>query len=266
MVAPAAKTLPNSVRPRVARRRRCGAWWQRRMRGRCGWSSRAGGRGNGEQRASLEPSDRTPHESCVAIGDNAVCCQPLHPTPPGLTTPDNVRTSPPSTRSRIDCWAGPASSALQADSRTAQCLTWMAFAHASNAALPKNPEQHCNIWRRRGFNPLRGQLAASRGQQGRQGCRGRQPHRHHQPAGAGPAGQTLISPGDKVIVEGPTFLATIQCFRLYGAELISAPSVATAWRPTSWKKLIAGTQTEIRLPGPHLPGNPSAMLEPGAPE
>ena len=30
-------------------------------------------------------------------------------------------------------------------------------------------------------------------------------------------GKTLISPGDKVIVEGPTFLATIQCFRLYGA-------------------------------------------------
>jgi DNA-binding transcriptional MocR family regulator len=36
-------------------------------------------------------------------------------------------------------------------------------------------------------------------------------------------GKTLINPGDKVIVEGPTFLATIQCFRLYGAELISAP-------------------------------------------
>jgi len=36
-------------------------------------------------------------------------------------------------------------------------------------------------------------------------------------------GKTLISPGDKVIVEGPTFLATIQCFRLYGAELLSAP-------------------------------------------
>ncbi|MFZ2217227.1 MAG: aminotransferase class I/II-fold pyridoxal phosphate-dependent enzyme, partial [Rhodoferax sp.] len=29
-------------------------------------------------------------------------------------------------------------------------------------------------------------------------------------------GKTMISPGDKVIVEAPTFLATIQCFRLYG--------------------------------------------------
>lgn len=36
-------------------------------------------------------------------------------------------------------------------------------------------------------------------------------------------GKTLISPGDKVIVEGPTFLATIQCFKLYGAELVTAP-------------------------------------------
>ena len=27
-------------------------------------------------------------------------------------------------------------------------------------------------------------------------------------------GKTMISPGDKVIVEAPTFLATIQCFRL----------------------------------------------------
>jgi 2-aminoadipate transaminase len=37
-------------------------------------------------------------------------------------------------------------------------------------------------------------------------------------------GKTLISPGDKIIVEGPTFSATIACFRLYGAELISAPT------------------------------------------
>jgi len=36
-------------------------------------------------------------------------------------------------------------------------------------------------------------------------------------------GKCMISPGDKVIVEAPTFLATIQCFRLYGAQLIGAP-------------------------------------------
>ena len=37
-------------------------------------------------------------------------------------------------------------------------------------------------------------------------------------------GKTLIDPGDNVIVEAPTFLATIQCFRLYGAQLIGAPT------------------------------------------
>lgn len=36
-------------------------------------------------------------------------------------------------------------------------------------------------------------------------------------------GKTLISPGDKVIVEAPTFLATIQCFKLYGADIVGAP-------------------------------------------
>ncbi len=36
-------------------------------------------------------------------------------------------------------------------------------------------------------------------------------------------GKCMISPGDKVIVEAPTFLATIQCFRLYGAHIIGAP-------------------------------------------
>jgi len=36
-------------------------------------------------------------------------------------------------------------------------------------------------------------------------------------------GKCMISPGDKVIVEAPTFLATIQCFRLYGANIIGAP-------------------------------------------
>jgi 2-aminoadipate transaminase len=36
-------------------------------------------------------------------------------------------------------------------------------------------------------------------------------------------GKTMIDEGDNVIVEAPTFLATIQCFRLYGANVIGAP-------------------------------------------
>ncbi len=36
-------------------------------------------------------------------------------------------------------------------------------------------------------------------------------------------GKTMISQGDCVFVESPTFLAAIQCFRLYGARVIGAP-------------------------------------------
>ena len=51
-------------------------------------------------------------------------------------------------------------------------------------------------------------------------------------------GKTMISPGDKVIVEAPTFLATIQCFRLYGAQLIGAPVDADGVRVDVLEKLI----------------------------
>jgi DNA-binding transcriptional MocR family regulator len=35
--------------------------------------------------------------------------------------------------------------------------------------------------------------------------------------------KTLINPDDVVLVEGPTFLATIQCFRLYGPQVLGVP-------------------------------------------
>ena len=51
-------------------------------------------------------------------------------------------------------------------------------------------------------------------------------------------GKTMISPGDKVIVEAPTFLATIQCFRLYGAHIIGAPIDADGVDVDRLEKLI----------------------------
>ena len=36
-------------------------------------------------------------------------------------------------------------------------------------------------------------------------------------------GKTMLDPQDTVIVEAPTFLATIQCFRLYGPRVIGVP-------------------------------------------
>jgi DNA-binding transcriptional MocR family regulator len=35
--------------------------------------------------------------------------------------------------------------------------------------------------------------------------------------------KTLLNPSDVALVEGPTFLATIQCFRLYGPQVVGVP-------------------------------------------
>ncbi|WP_421956811.1 PLP-dependent aminotransferase family protein [Polaromonas sp.] len=72
-------------------------------------------------------------------------------------------------------------------------------------------------------------------------------------------GKCLISPGDKVIVEGPTFLATIQCFRLYGAELISAPVDGNGVNTDELEKLIAQHKPKFVYLIPTF-GNPSGAL------
>ena len=69
-------------------------------------------------------------------------------------------------------------------------------------------------------------------------------------------GKCMIGPGDKVIVEGPTFLATIQCFRLYGAEVISAPVDANGVVVEELEKLIAEHQPKLVYLIPTF-GNPS---------
>ena len=72
-------------------------------------------------------------------------------------------------------------------------------------------------------------------------------------------GKTLISPGDKVIVEGPTFLATIQCFKLYGAELISAPVDGDGVQPDALERLIEEHKPKFVYLIPTF-GNPSGAL------
>ena len=69
-------------------------------------------------------------------------------------------------------------------------------------------------------------------------------------------GKTMISPGDKVIVEAPTFLATIQCFRLYGAHLIGAPIDANGVDVDRLEQLIAEHQPKLVYLIPTF-GNPS---------
>jgi DNA-binding transcriptional MocR family regulator len=69
-------------------------------------------------------------------------------------------------------------------------------------------------------------------------------------------GKTMISPGDKVIVEAPTFLATIQCFRLYGAQLIGAPIDADGVDVDKLEALIAEHKPKLVYLIPTF-GNPS---------
>ncbi|MES2635576.1 MAG: PLP-dependent aminotransferase family protein [Pseudomonadota bacterium] len=69
-------------------------------------------------------------------------------------------------------------------------------------------------------------------------------------------GKTMIDPGDKVIVEGPTFLATIQCFRLYGADLVSAPVDADGVKVDVLERLIQEHKPKLVYLIPTF-GNPS---------
>jgi DNA-binding transcriptional MocR family regulator len=69
-------------------------------------------------------------------------------------------------------------------------------------------------------------------------------------------GKTMISPGDKVIVEAPTFLATIQCFRLYGADMIGAPIDADGVDVDKLEQLIEQHKPKLVYLIPTF-GNPS---------
>ena len=69
-------------------------------------------------------------------------------------------------------------------------------------------------------------------------------------------GKCMISPGDKVIVEAPTFLATIQCFRLYGAQIINAPIDADGVDVDQLEELIEEHKPKLVYLIPTF-GNPS---------
>ncbi|MFZ9439978.1 MAG: PLP-dependent aminotransferase family protein, partial [Hylemonella sp.] len=95
---------------------------------------------------------------------------------------------------------------------------------AVNLALEQEPGGALQYGATEGYNPLREQLAALMQSKG---CTQVRPDGLIVTTGSQQAldlvGKTLINPGDKVIVEAPTFLATIQCFRLYGARVVGAP-------------------------------------------
>ncbi len=128
---------------------------------------------------------------------------------------------------------------------------------ASNAALAEEPGAALQYGATEGYQPLREQLAAFMASKGAADVA---PDQLIVTTGSQQAldllGKTMIGPGDKVIVEGPTFLATIQCFRLYGAEVISAPIDGDGVQVDALEQLIAEHHPKLVYLIPTF-GNPS---------
>jgi len=131
---------------------------------------------------------------------------------------------------------------------------------ASQRALAEEPGAALQYGATEGYEPLREQLAAFMAAKGAQDVA---PGQLIVTTGSQQAldllGKTMIGPGDKVIVEGPTFLATIQCFRLYGAELVSAPIDGQGVQTDALEKLIAEHRPKFVYLIPTF-GNPSGAL------
>ncbi|MDZ4073839.1 MAG: PLP-dependent aminotransferase family protein [Hylemonella sp.] len=127
---------------------------------------------------------------------------------------------------------------------------------AANKALAEEPGAALQYGATEGYNPLREQLAAFMGSKGVQVA----PDGLIVTTGSQQAldliGKTLVDPGAKVIVEAPTFLATIQCFRLYGAQVIGAPIDADGVQVDKLEQLIAEHKPRFVYLIPTF-GNPS---------
>ena len=131
---------------------------------------------------------------------------------------------------------------------------------ASLAALEHDPGAALQYGATEGYGPLREQLAAFMAHKGVADLRAEQ---LIVTTGSQQAldllGKVLINPGDKVIVEGPTFLATINCFRLYGADLVSAPIDGQGADTDALERLIAEHRPKFVYIIPTF-GNPSGAL------
>ncbi len=127
---------------------------------------------------------------------------------------------------------------------------------AANKALAEEPGGALQYGATEGYNPLREQLAAFMQAKGVQVA----PDGLIVTTGSQQAldliGKTLVDPGAKVIVEAPTFLATIQCFRLYGAQVIGAPIDADGVQVDKLEQLIAEHKPRFVYLIPTF-GNPS---------
>ncbi len=127
---------------------------------------------------------------------------------------------------------------------------------ASMKALSEEPGAALQYGATEGYNPLREQLAAFMGSKGVQVAADGLIVTTGSQQALDLIGKTLVDPGAKVIVEAPTFLATIQCFRLYGAQVIGAPIDADGVQVDKLEQLIAEHQPRFVYLIPTF-GNPS---------
>lgn len=131
---------------------------------------------------------------------------------------------------------------------------------AVNSALTEEAGGALQYGATEGYQPLREQLASFMASKGNEGVT---PNDLIVTTGSQQAldllGKTLVSPGDKVIVEGPTFLATIQCFRLYGADLVTAPVDGEGVQTDALERLIVEHKPKFVYLIPTF-GNPSGAM------
>ena len=131
---------------------------------------------------------------------------------------------------------------------------------AVNTALQTEPGAALQYGATEGFQPLREQLSVFMAQKGAKDVA---PDQLIVTTGSQQAldllGKTLVDPGSKAIVEGPTFLATIQCFRLYGADLVSAPVDGDGVQVDQLEQLIVEHRPRFVYLIPTF-GNPSGAM------
>src|SRR6218665_1230176 len=191
-------------------------------------------------------------------GQWAILCHRLARTMPFANRLNNVETS--AIRELFKLLGKPGIISLAGGFPDSALFDIEGIRAASQQALQEDPGAALQYGATEGYQPLREQLAAFMAGKAALDIR---PEDLIVTTGSQQAldllGKTLIDPGDKVIVEGPTFLATIQCFRLYGADLIGAPTDANGVDTGALEKLIAEHKPKLVYLIPTF-GNPSGAM------
>ena len=130
---------------------------------------------------------------------------------------------------------------------------------AVNKALIDEPGAALQYGATEGYQPLREQLAAFMQAKAAQVAADQLIVTTGSQQALDLLGKCLVDPDSKAIVEGPTFLATIQCFRLYGAELISAPIDGEGVQVDQLERLITEHKPKFVYLIPTF-GNPSGAM------